>query len=189
MPSKFVEYVQTHAPHCLAGIMTRPSGCPVPAIEFPNQFISPRKYSERETSGIDTVAFHIGCTCGCFAVYLLGFNKLSEHGKLPIFVGPLSIECPECGAVTEFFDTRKHGYDGEQGVNTHITGTGKPDRFACASCRSLPMSIYVRFTYSGVDRFRGEMQARPQDFFETLDVVVQCTGCNVAVEVISFECA
>lgn len=189
MPSTFVEYVQSNPPTCLAGVNSKPARCPMPALAYPNEFISPGKYSDREVLDIHTVPFQIGCSCGCFVVFLLGHNKVSEYRKLPIFVGPLGIECSECEKVSEFFDTRKHGYDGEQGVNTHITGTGRPKRFACPSCRSLPTSLYARFTYQGVERFSGEMKVRPQDFFDTLDIVVQCSGCNVAVEVISFECA
>jgi len=120
----------------------------------------------------------------------LGYYVTTEGRREDtVFVGPLSLECLKCGAVSEFFDTRRHGYDGEQGVNTHIVGEGRPDRFACPRCGESPVIACANFSYQGVEDFRGEMRKRTQDFFNTLDVVAQCMKCNALIEVTSFECA
>jgi hypothetical protein len=106
-----------------------------------------------------------------------------------IFAGPLFLECTHCGAVSEFFDSRRHGYDGEQGCNTHFVGEGQPDRFACTRCGVAPLIVRANFHYDGVEDFNGEMRKRPQDFFDGLDIVGMCTGCGSLVEITSFECA
>ena len=189
MPSKFVEYVHAKPPRCLSMVSAKPTERLIPTIKKPpHESIYYGDYGKPgDIEG--TASFIVGCSCGCFLVYLLGYNVMPENGHDSVFVGPLGLECPRCGAVAEFFDTRKHGYDGEQGVNTHYVGTGDPSRVACPTCGETPMFVCVNFSYNqGVENFEGEMAKRSQDFFNTLDVVVQCSKCNCSIEVTSFEC-
>jgi predicted RNA-binding Zn-ribbon protein involved in translation (DUF1610 family) len=190
MPSEFVQYVHQRPPRCISGVNAKPTEHFRPTFRLPRHLtVYHGGYGEGDIPGVDTVSFVIGCPCSCPAVYLLAYYVTYEGFRKDTgFVGPLSLECPKCGTVSKFFDTRKHGYDGEQGVNTSIVGKGRPGRFACPQCGEVPVIVCVNFSYQGVEEFRGEMRERRQDFFNSLDVVVQCTKCNTLVEVTSFEC-
>lgn len=174
MASALVQYVHQHPPRCIVDLNPKPTLHSKPTLLLPSNItVYHGAWAEAETA-----SFVIGCPCGNHAVYLLGYYHTTE-GRLPdtIFVGPLSLECPKCGVVSEFFDTRKHGYDGEQGVNTHITGEGKPNKFACPHCGVVPMILNPNFTYGWDVRLPGEMQP-VQDFFGSFDIVGQCTRCS-----------
>ena len=181
MASAHLEYVSQNPPRCVAHlhpIFTQHSK--------PTLFLSSEcsVYRHGGYNVEDIVSFVIGCPCGERAVYLSAYNV-----KTDVFVSPLSIECCACGRISEFFDTRKHGYDGEQGVNTHMVGKGNPERFGCPLCGVAPMFLSPNFCYQGIEDLRHDMRERLQDFFSGLDVVGQCTSCNQVVEIASFECA
>lgn len=190
MPNEFLQYVYQHPPRCISGVNVKPTEHSKPTLRLPsNLSVYHGQYGEGDIHGVDTVSFVIGCPCSCRAVHLLGYYATSESRRNDrVFVGPLSLECPKCGVVSNFFDARQHGHDGEQGINTHITGKGKPDRFACPHCGEAPVVVYVNFSYQGGEEFRDEMRERKQDFFNTLDVAVECTKCSDLIEVTSFEC-
>lgn len=190
MPSKFVQYVHQHPPRCVANVNAKPTQHFKPTLRLPGHLsIYYEGYGEGDIAGVDTASFIIGCPCNCRTVYLLGYCVTAEGHREDTYFGvPLSIECTTCGAISEFFDTREHGRDGEQGCNTHRIGVGKPDRFACPHCGEAPGIVCVNFSYQGVEDFDDEMLERKQDFFNTLDVVVQCMKCNALIEVTSFEC-
>ena len=136
----------------------------------------------------NTASFVVKCPCGCPSVYLSGYYVTNDREDT-VFVGPLRIECSVCSQVSEFFDSRTHGYDGEQGVNTLIVGKGKPDRSSCPICGIVPMIVSVNFHYSDLEHLGSEMRKRAQDFFDGLDVTGQCTHCDSVIEITSFECA
>ena len=190
MSGEFVQYVHQHPPRCISGVNAVPTQHFRPTLRLPRHLSTYHgQYGDGDIHGVDPVSSVIGCSCGCRAVYLLGYNVLDEGpGKDMVLVGPLSVKCQECGRVSKFFDTREHGYDGEQGCNTYIIGKGKPNKFSCPRCGEAPMIVCVNFSYQGVEGFRGEMRKRKQDFFNTLGVVVQCTKCNVLIEATWFEC-
>jgi hypothetical protein len=186
MSSEQVQHVPRKPPRCITDLNPNPTRHSKPTLLLPPEL----SVYHGPYNLADTASFVIGCPCGERAVFLLGYYAETDNHRMDnIFVGPLSIECPKCGVVSEFFDTRKHGYDGEQGVNTHIIGDGNPDRFACPHCGVAPMVLCPNFCYQGVESFRGEMRDRSQDFFGGLDVVGQCTRCNAIVEIAAFECA
>ena len=186
MVSEYIQYVHEHPPRCIAGLNPKPTLHFEPTLRLPPHLTV--YYGQYDVA--DTVSFVIGCPCGNRAVYLLGyFIETGGRHNDSIFVGPLSLECPKCGLISEFFDTRQHGYDGEQGINTHTIGEGKPDKFACPHCGEAQMIVSPNFCYQGAEDFQGEMQERLQEFFGGFDVVGQCTRCNALVEITSFECA
>lgn len=186
MKSEFVYYVHQFPPRCIAGLNPKPTEHFKPTILLPpylSVYRAPYDVS-------NTASFIIGCPCGNRALHLLGYSEKTKGSyRDRLFVGSLRLECPKCGTVSEFFDTRNHGYDGEQGVNTHITGEGNPERFACPACGVVPMILCSNFSYQGIEDFQGEARKRLQDFFGTMDLVGQCSGCNALVEITSFECA
>ena len=175
MPSEFVQYVHQHPPRCLFGVNAKPIGHSKPTLRLPwHLSIYHGQYGVDDIRGVDTASFVIGCPC-IVARLSLGYYVTSEgQRKDTVFVGPLSLECPKCGEVSEFFDTRKHGHDGEQGINTYIIGKGKPNRLPVPAVGKRPVIVCVNFSYQEVERFRSEMRERKQDFFNTLDVVAQC---------------
>jgi phage FluMu protein Com len=187
MSGRFVQYVHKHPPRCISSVNAKPTERSEPSLRLPRHQSIYHGYHSKDA---DTASFVVGCPCGCWVTYLLGYYVTSEGSRRADtgFVGPLCLECPQCRTVSEFFDTRKHGHDGEQGVNTHIIGTGRPNRFACPRCGEVPVIVLANFSYQGVEHFRGEMRERKQDFFNTFDVVVWCPECKVLVEVTSFEC-
>jgi hypothetical protein len=178
-----IRYVREHPPRCIAALSPKPVDHAVPTLRLP-LFDSIYGNYDHE----NTASFIVNCPCGCPSVYLLGYhitNKKNETGV----VGPLGIECSMCRMVSEVFDTRKHGYDGEQGVNTYHVGEGTPERFICPVCGAVPMIVNANFHYSDFAGLRSDMRTRAQDFFDGFDVVGQCTRCNSVIEITSFECA
>jgi hypothetical protein len=128
--------------------------------------------------------------CLSFGLQFLGYNiVLDERRGDKGLVEPLTIECSNCGSISEFFDTRKHGYDGEQGINTHIIGKGESERFGCPKCGVTPMMICANFHYQEIENLGTEMLKRPEDFFDGIDIVGQCLQCDALIEITSFECA
>lgn len=182
----YIQFVHDHPPRCIVGLNPMPTQALKPTLQLP-----PHLTVYHGLGGEPNPAsFVIGCPCGNRAVNLLGYYVfIDDRKRTRIFVGPLSLECPKCGVTKEFFDTRKHGWDGEQGVNTHITGEGSPDRFACPRCGIQPMIVAAEFFYSEPYDTPSGGQARSQDFFGGIAVLAQCTCCNSLVEVTSFECA
>ena len=186
MATQHVEHVLRNPPRCVATLKPMPVQAIKPTLALPPHL---SVYHGRNDANV-TASFIIGCPCGQRGVFLLGHCETAEDdAQGTIFVGPLGIECPKCGLDCEFFDTRKHGYDGEQGINTHLFGEGRPDRFACPKCGIAPMFVRCNFCYGNTDYSIEEMRRRPQDFFDGFDVVGQCTNCNHVVEIASFECA
>jgi hypothetical protein len=179
-----IQYVLEHPPRCIAALRPKPVVLAVPTLRLPRNYSIYQGTYDHE----DIASFVVGCTCGCPSVYLLGYY-ITDKKKFSGFVGPLSIECSACSLVSEVFDTRKHGYDGEQGVNTHYVGEGVPTRFNCPICGVVPMIVSTNFAYSDFAKLPSDMRARAQDFFDGFDIVCQCTRCNSVIEVTSFECA
>lgn len=181
-----IQYVSLHPPRCITTLNPKPVEHSKPTLLLPRHLTI---YHD----GYDpsaTASFIIGCPCGCRSVHLRGYYTTSKDSNSDGgFVGPLSIECTHCSAISEFFDTRKHGYDGEQGVNTYIVGKGKPDSFICLGCRAAKLLICANFSYQAFENFGPEMRKQPQDYFDTLDIVGQCMHCHALIEVTSFECA
>jgi hypothetical protein len=175
----------TQFPRCIVGLRPRPAAALRPDILSPNTVYPIHQW---QRSVRDVSAFAIGCPCGHPAVFLLGYF-VTDGGGAKGFVGPLGLECAKCEAISEFFDTRSHGYDGEQGCNTYVIGEGKPDRFICPRCGVMPFIIRADFSYPEDDCFAAFMKERPQDFFASLSIAGQCMNCNSLIEITSFECA
>jgi hypothetical protein len=181
-----IQYVHQHPPRCVIGLRPKPTSHSNPTIRLPSHL---SVYGGLYDSS-HIASFLIGCPCGHQSAYLLGYYvNIEPRAEDTIFVGPLSLECPKCRQVTAFFDTRKHGYDGEQGINTHMIGEGNPHRFACPDCGVTPLILCVNFSYQGTEDLKGNMRQRLQDFFEGVDIVGQCTQCTSLIEITSFECA
>jgi hypothetical protein len=183
---KIIKYVHKHPPRCIIDLHPKPTIFSVPTIRKP----WPYSVFHGNCSGDGTASFLIGCPCGHRAIFLLGYCIKNESNlRVRELVGPLSLECALCGVVTDFFDTRIHGYDGEQGVNTYIIGEGTPDRFTCPCCGAKPMFICAHFSYPDYDDFGEKMKIRREDYFEGLVIVGQCINCNDSIEIMDFECA
>lgn len=183
MATAVVRHVHAHPPRYIATLSPKPTPFLKPTLLLPADLsIHHQRYDATETA-----SFEIGCPCGNPLLVLLGFWKADSGDR--ILVGPLRVECPKCGANSELFDTREHGYDGEQGVNTHMVGEGRPERFRCPGCNGEAMKLIANFSYGGSDGLSAELQARVQDYFDTFDLVGSCDKCFAIVEITSFECA
>jgi hypothetical protein len=106
-----------------------------------------------------------------------------------IFVSPLALECSRCGRVSELIDTRRHGYDGEQGGDCNMTAEGPRARFPCPQCGEAPFAVIRGFSYGGHDYDPLDPDARPQDFFGGFSLSGECSLCGRLVHVTGFECA
>lgn len=185
MTSDQIRYVHDHPPRCIAGLRPRPIQHVMPTLRQP--WRDSVYYGQFDPKSM--ASFAVGCPCGCPTAYLLGYNVIHEdHPSVTVFVGPLRLECSRCGLISEFFDSRKHGYDGEQGVNTHMVGEGEPDRFPCPICGNTPFFICANFHFQPFEEFAQGMQTRPQDYFDTFAVNGQCVRCTSLVEIVTFEC-
>jgi hypothetical protein len=137
--------------------------------------------------------FRIGCPCGQSAAFLLGYWSTSEDtdGE-EFFTGPLAIECPHCGLVSDFMDPERDGYDGEIGANTNAVGQGHRSRYGCPRCAvAAPMLTMPVFSYKELDEWSAseEELRRPQDFFDGFWLYGACTQCRQLNDILSFECA
>jgi hypothetical protein len=145
-------------------------------------------------TGVDahgsTALFRVRCPCGERSCYLLGYFWEGE-GPTPanIFVSPLALECPACGRVSELIDTRRHGFEGEQGCDCNMTGEGPRARFPCPRCGEAPFAVVPGFDYDGHDYDPLDPDARPEDFFGCFLLYGECGRCGQVVSVTGFECA
>ena len=187
MDTSFLQYVAGHPPRCIAQVNPKPVCHVHPTLVLPPSLSI---YRSGRYSAVDTATFAIGCPCGAPTAMLTGFYALTD--SFPpngVFVGPLGIECLECDRATGFFDSREHGFDGEQGCNTHLIGEGIPDRFTCPSCRLARMSVYANFSYHSIEELDHAKWQHSKDYFSSFDVVGQCAGCSQVMEIASFECS
>lgn len=185
MVSDIVQYVRQHPPRCIGTLRPEPSSPKRPTVLLPPHLSIYHKLRGEAAS----VSFTIGCSCGNRAVYLLGYYAFIEGRRQDrFFVGPLGLSCPECGAILELFDTREHGYDGEQGINTNIVGNGEPDSYECPQCGATPMILQPTFSYRDVEWPEGPMRERVQDYFDTFDITGTCARCKEVIEITWFEC-
>ena len=186
MACSFLQYVAKNSPRCIAALK------PIPVSHVhPTLFLPPELsvYRHLVFDAASTVTFEVGCPCGSRVLKLSGYYMPTEsRSHVHVFVGPLRVECQDCHLVSDFFDTRKHGYDGEQDCNTHMIGEGVADDCACPSCGLKRMIIYANFTYSRGDDLPNWMSERPQDFFDGFNLIGKCTGCYQTCEIASFEC-
>ncbi len=196
MTREDIQYVREHPPRCIASLNPKVVEHAIPTLRLP--WLDSIYHENYDWE--NTVSFMLRCPCGFPSIYLLGYcvnvdNASTETG----FVGPLSIECSKCSTIAEIFDTRKHGYDGEQGVNTCIwvnLHVFKPcyrrrgaRHYACPICGVTPLIVSANFHYTDFEDLGPEMRKRAQDFFDGFDVVGQCTRCHSVIEITSFECA
>ncbi len=131
--------------------------------------------------------YKIGCNCGSNKQKLLGY--LLESQSLPgevVFVGPLSIECSSCGKRSLFFDSERHGYDGEHDSSVAMSGTGEPQYWICPQCDSAIVEIEVQMMYN-VEPDE-EDEERAEDFFSEIAVACKCVKCNKTFNATSIDC-
>ena len=186
---EFVQHVHQNPPRCISNLRPKPVTSCKPTHRLPLHLsVYHGEYAVVPDDVLGTASFLLNCPCGFSSAVLLGYYVSDETEDVG-FVGPLSLDCARCHQITEFFDTRKHGYDGEQGVNTYLIGEGTPDRWACPHCGVISLIVCAKFSYQGVEDFCGEMRQRPQDFFGGFDLLGQCTNCNTVFEITNFECA
>jgi hypothetical protein len=175
--ARLLEHVSAHPPRCIAALRSAPLPRSLPGMD---QYPS-------------LAYFRIGCPCGEGAAFVLGhWLRGGEHPGEKFFTGPLAVECPRCGRVTQFMDPERDGYDGELGANTNAVGAGEPSRFPCPHCRvATPMLVLPGFSYKDVDEWHApeEQLQRPQDFFGAFWLYGACTRCQNVVSILGFECA
>jgi Zn finger protein HypA/HybF involved in hydrogenase expression len=132
-------------------------------------------------------AYKIGCTCGSSMQQLLGYSLESQ--SLPgevVFVGPLSIECLSCGKRSLFFDSERHGHDGENESSVAMSGTGEPQQWSCPQCESSNIEVEVQMTYN-VEHEK-ENEERAEDFFSEIAVACKCRKCKKTFKATSIDC-
>src|SRR5207249_9276158 len=98
MEEQLVEHAHLHPPRCIAGLGPLPLRNLLPGMDaYPS-----------------IAYFTVGCPCGERTTYPLGYHAQDEGpSSEEIFIGPLGIECPACGRISELLDTRQHGHNGE----------------------------------------------------------------------------
>lgn len=182
----WAEHVREHPPRCIADLCPKETPRPWPTWFLPPHLSVFRTWTDHG----DDVFFMVGCPCGHRAVSLLSYYVPVETlDRDKLLIGPLGVECGRCGSISDLFDTRKHGYDGEQAVNTYLVGEGKPDRFDCPQCGFSRLFLCVGFSYSEPEKLEQTWPGRAQDFFGGFHLVGQCLRCGSIIEIFSFECA
>lgn len=146
---------------------------------------------------INTV-FRLRCGCGHTKAYVLGryrpMPKEYHQACGPFFFdAPLALQCESCNAVSELFDARIHGYNGEMGLSwiRPEEESEEREKFKCEKCGPVPMEVIVRFEYPD-DLFDEEpcgFAGREQDLFTWFSVLGRCSRCQQLIEVTDFECA
>src|SRR5712692_11123515 len=96
--TSLVKRVHANPPRCIASLR------PVP---LPRPLLGMDEYPA-------LAYFRIGCPCGEDAAFVLGYPVRSDDDAgEEFFTGPLAIECPRCGRVSELMNPERDGYDGE----------------------------------------------------------------------------
>lgn len=162
------------------------------AYQFPPRCI--RQLRPAPERGLARFPFHacfsVGCPCGERAAYLGCYSVSEGANPVKIFIGPLAIECPACGRVSDLLDTRHHGYDGELGSSSTMIGDGERARYACSDCGVRPMLVCPTFSYQlNDDDFAATAEGRPHDFFDCFALEGRCSGCDTLRRITDFECA
>jgi hypothetical protein len=187
MASGYAEYVHEHPPRCIAGLCPRATQRPKPTALLPPHLSVFRTWWGDEA---DAAFFALGCPCGHRVLSLLAYPGPAGHrGLSEGLTGPLSVRCPACGTSSVLFDTRQHGYDGEQGCNTYAVGTGEAGRYKCPCCAGEEFFLCAGFSYSEPDELAARWHGRGQDYFAGFYLLGQCHRCSALVEIVSFECA
>jgi hypothetical protein len=201
-------YFQDNPPRCIKEFKTEPVS--LGGVEFdghPSLEVSLNPVVNRKIHtpvNINTV-FRLRCGCGHTKAYILGryrpIPKEYHQAFGPFFFdAPLALRCEFCNTVTELFDARTHGYNGEMGLSSIRSGntetgkdreSGERTEFKCEKCGPVPIEAIVRFEYpddlfdEGLCAFAG----REQDLFTWFSVVGRCSRCGQLIEVTDFECA
>jgi hypothetical protein len=89
--------------------------------------------------------------------------------------------------VSELIDTRRHGYNGEVGCDSNLTGEGPRERFRCQRCGAVQFAAIPCFDYTNVDFDPFDPRARPQDFFGWFTLFGECGQCSKVSVVSDFE--
>ena len=181
MPSQIVAMARATPARCLSGFHVELD--PTLASEGPD--------------ALDVARFLLTCQCGHASFHILGHNAISQtYPDTPIFIAPITLDCPECRCCTQLFDPRRDGYDAQieegSGSTTGMTGTGTPDHFVCPSCGHREFVPCVCLNYSLDDEEMDdweELAARPQDFFDWFSLSASCLKCGVSSDVTDYECA
>ena len=177
MSRTIVQHARKHLPRCIAGF----------------QIASAPSLLKKVPKSEETAYFALRCRCGSEGSFILGYRVADEadpDGQL--FIGPLALECPDCGSVTEMMDPRKDGYDAEIGHCCSMVGEGPRDRFACAKCDGPLMDVVVGLEY-GIDEEDLEsdenMADHPQDYFTAFALFGRCKSCGAFQDAAQYECA
>jgi hypothetical protein len=139
------------------------------------------------------VPFELSCKCGSRAFEILGFYVSgADEDSESMFVGPLALRCPACGATNHLMDPRQDGYDAELGDSAAITGDGDRCPYHCAECQSTLFQVSAVLEYSVEDEEMQdwpELAARPQDFFTGFILLGRCDPGEHLHDIVSYECA
>lgn len=180
MLTEYVQYVHQHAPRCIAALCPRPIQRPAPTVFLPADLSVFRCWDDDDDT--HSAFFSLGCRCGHRLLSLLAH-------RCEGLTGPLAVRCPACGTTAALFDTREHGYDGEQGCNTYAVGTGEPVRYTCPPCGGEDFCLSAGFSYSDPGYLIAKWPGSAQEFFGGFHLLGQCQRCRAVVEIVSFECA
>jgi hypothetical protein len=131
--------------------------------------------------------YHVACRCGADDGRVLG-HWLVHPDRPPqkVFVGPLSLECQSCGAVTPVLDTTVHGYDASLHGDYNMKGSGVQvpfdNRFG---------QVIAAFTYQIDDLVETaeESGVPAENLFDGCCVWLFPSGAAERVLVAGFECA
>jgi hypothetical protein len=135
-----------------------------------------------------TAYFRVNCPCGERSCCLLGYFHDGE-GPNPAnsFVGPLALKCSDCGRISELFDARLHGHDGEKGCDGNLVGAGQRVHFLCPHCGAAPMALFAGFSYDRLSYDPLDIDSRPQDIFAWFSLCGDCSRCGKRVKVIDLQ--
>jgi hypothetical protein len=166
-------HLKAHPPRCLHGFKSR-AGSPL---------------ARRVLAGLwgkdpGWFAFELGHAGRKQRAELLGYLVGED-----VLVGPLAIRWQPSGEVVELFDTEQHGFAGECGGSTTITGRGERVAWRCPHDGCREHTFVVCFLFFGEEPYHPFGRYFPvQEQFRGFTVGAYCRQRDAVELVTSFEC-
>jgi hypothetical protein len=109
-----------------------------------------------------------------------------------VMLSPLALECPDCGKVTEIFDSDRHGHDPEVcGDSATMRGSGERQRYRCSACGHDIGRPVAMFSFNNpqeiLQDLPQELTGREQDVFDWFVLEWECAACGESNAVADYE--
>lgn len=122
----------------------------------------------------------VKCQCGNSELKIYASYENGMH------LAPIILECTNCDTKEVIFNPEIHGWDGQNGDDCSMVGTGEPELFV-----EDPTKVVIEYSYQGLENYEELIEdgiGNPEDYFDVFSVYI-CNDKGELKEVVSYECA